>query len=257
MKATPKKGSPLPNNTQVFKPNHRPFLIRNTILATSSGLENKAGEMGVLGKSTRQKLCKKCESLASAIDNDTIHSTLAYSRCRCHRLFKYRIQKQTQQEQTEKVRTTLNGVLESDSLFPGNSRSKLTVNPTLSRESMSLRKGGVRLTHVSNEIGAGMSSIVKPAISYDTKPSPSANDRTEENIQTGITAATTTTFPLLPVLPALSETGLLGNTLLSRRDHKITVQKLQKVESNSSILGSKLPPITRYLHAIILRTAVI
>lgn len=39
------------------------------------------------------RLCKKCESLVTGMNSDSIHSTLAYSRCRCHRLFKYRTRK--------------------------------------------------------------------------------------------------------------------------------------------------------------------
>ena len=55
---------------------HKPFLVR---LATSEELAQKI------------TICKKCENvIRRANDANTIHSTLAYSRCRCHRVFKYK-----------------------------------------------------------------------------------------------------------------------------------------------------------------------
>ena len=53
----------------------KPFLIR---LATSEEMAQKT------------VFCKKCETIKKTNDHSTVHCTLAYSRCRCHRVFKYR-----------------------------------------------------------------------------------------------------------------------------------------------------------------------
>lgn len=46
------------------------------------------------GGDVQMQLCKKCENMmvGNGMSRDSIHSTLAYSRCRCHRLFRYRKQ---------------------------------------------------------------------------------------------------------------------------------------------------------------------
>lgn len=54
---------------------HKPFLVR---LATSEEMAQNI------------TICKKCENIRKTNGATTIHSTLAYSRCRCHRVFRYR-----------------------------------------------------------------------------------------------------------------------------------------------------------------------
>lgn len=56
----------------------QPFLISTILLATP---EERAKKIN---------MCKKCVSMLQNGNDATIHSTLAYSRCRCHRIFKYR-----------------------------------------------------------------------------------------------------------------------------------------------------------------------
>ena len=62
----------------------------------------------------RVKLCAKCEDIARGMSGDddgsSIHSMLAYSRCRCHRLFQYRKQRlASMTAHVEEVRTTTAG----------------------------------------------------------------------------------------------------------------------------------------------------
>lgn len=87
--ASPKK-LPVLHGGQEFKPSSKqgPFLIGRVVL-TNSEISEGSGDGG-----KRLKLCKRCESLTVGMGGGSIHSTLAYRRCRCHRLFKYRKQKQ-------------------------------------------------------------------------------------------------------------------------------------------------------------------
>lgn len=87
MKSTPKTLPDLPE-IQKSRPSlkQRPFLISRVVLRNP---DSKGGDEKKL------KLCKKCESMTIGMNRDSIHSTLAYSRCRCHRHFKYR--KRTQE----------------------------------------------------------------------------------------------------------------------------------------------------------------
>ena len=41
---------------------------------------------------TTIKTCPKCEKLSERSPSRTLHSTLAYSKCRCHRMFQYRLE---------------------------------------------------------------------------------------------------------------------------------------------------------------------
>ncbi len=79
--------------TSDFKPHTTQSFFKSTMVLATPSQDNKLREDG--GKQ-KQKLCKKCESLVQGLSHETIHSTLAYSRCRCHRLFRYRVQKHTQ-----------------------------------------------------------------------------------------------------------------------------------------------------------------
>ena len=65
------------SNSQALLQNsvQQPFLVR---LATAEEMAQKV------------TVCKKCEELRPANGTATIHATLAYSRCRCHRVFKYK-----------------------------------------------------------------------------------------------------------------------------------------------------------------------
>ena len=81
------------SQAQRLKPpvKQRPFLISRVLFAASAETKRQQGDAENNGG---LKLCKKCEGMALGMGSDTIHSTLAYSRCRCHRLFKYRKQRQ-------------------------------------------------------------------------------------------------------------------------------------------------------------------
>lgn len=61
--------------TLIAHTSHSPFQVR---LATKEEMAQNV------------TVCKKCENLKKKDDSTTIHSTLAYSRCRCHRVFQYR-----------------------------------------------------------------------------------------------------------------------------------------------------------------------
>lgn len=102
---------------QEFKPSlkQRPFLISRVVLTNSDATD---------GGEKRPKLCKKCESMTVGVGSDSIHSTLAYSRCRCHRLFKYRKRRQAANLQETVVSSKL-GDLKLD-------RIKVKAGPKLS-----------------------------------------------------------------------------------------------------------------------------
>ena len=52
-----------------------------------SQLPTGADETSLLSSLSGMKTCPKCEHLVRELSGNSIHSTLAYSRCRCHRLF--------------------------------------------------------------------------------------------------------------------------------------------------------------------------
>ena len=82
-------------NGQEFRPSlrQRPFMTSRVVLTSRSESRGGGGDGGEVQLNT-VKLCKKCENMMVGMSRESIHSTLAYSRCRCHRLFKYRKQAQ-------------------------------------------------------------------------------------------------------------------------------------------------------------------
>lgn len=58
----------------------------------SSGMPVATTSIAPSTESPPFKTCSKCRSLFKTDGNMSIHSTLAYSRCRCHRYFKFSLQ---------------------------------------------------------------------------------------------------------------------------------------------------------------------
>ena len=198
---------------------YRPFTMSRAVYSGAAQPEIPSGG-GETGQETRPKLCKRCESLALGWNSDTIHSTLAYSRCRCHRLFKYRTKKETSVEEDAKAddSSTRNGPLKRE-------------HSVSIRGSNKAKRVAVTTDHAGTD---------KATLDRESKPS----------ILPALPTLPSTTS--LTVLPCLDSSHVTQNELTSPRKGRF-ISPTHISESSDS---TKFPPIIRYVNSCVMVPAV-
>lgn len=220
----------------------QPFVISTVLLATPEE------------RVQRVSICKKCENLVLNGNNSTIHSTLAYSRCRCHRIFKYREVRQQQQHGNGMVKTG------SDEMKSEGGWGSLTVKgpncraPRKCEHSTESRGGnmstsakriisgvrGQRHALLTRKTKSSMSLAV-PEPKYTTENSKRVvkedRGRVSQKANAGVV------LPVIAEQRVSTASGILKSETLLSPLHIPSLSVVDKTLSSTC----KLPPITRYV----------
>lgn len=244
------KSRPLEDTQSSSGARHRPFVV-----CRARPGEEAAGQ-------ERMKLCKKCESLARGLSNESIHSTLAYSRCRCHRFFKYRAKK------LENATSGTVGVVKGTSVTSSNKMAMESDSPWIRRRVDSTNR--VTMTRGSNSMKSVQvasasrkrltaSSSILPALPPVSSVTSLSNLLKDESVSTKQGLGSTTTgvaltqclkpsqvLPTLPPVPsATSLTNLPENESVKCHVSPKKGSSLSLLHTTESPrkVKAKLPPI--------------
>lgn len=200
-------------------PRHQPFTVTRVVLT-----EMQREEGG------RPQFCHKCEKTQRGVRNGSIHSTLAYSRCRCHRLFKYRMHRHTNDASIENNR--FNKVSEMEGLVLGN-------GPKVKLKAIGVKLSSRAESNRNMPAEEGVVSIVGQQLEVPSLVKHSSKLLIPKRADDELPLLSTASI-LLPEIGSLSKQQ-------QQQQQQQTHKQRQQLQSGSGFSTSRLPHITRYV----------
>ena len=205
-----------PNCKPTATPRHQPLTVTRVVLT-----EMQDQEEG------RPQFCRKCENnQRDVLNGSSIHSTLAYSRCRCHRFIKYRIHRRTNDTSIENNR--FNRASDKDGLVLGN-------GPRVKLKTICLKSPSRVEPMEESVVSIVGKQLEVPSLVKNSSPA-------------GKLLTPRRADDELPSLPTVSMLPEIESPSKQQQQQQQRIHKQrQQLQSGSGFPTSKLPHITRYI----------